>query len=138
MNQKCTINQNFYFSFGNKFDKILKAINTSSQSMDRTNGENSMPTSSAGYPANQPYAMYSPYPNYPSGQLQQPYSPNKMQQFYKQELYLQSTQPTSEQNVPIKKTNVSSDQPKGFGFSNESIRRGFIRKIFGILSVSEW
>lgn len=111
--------------------------------MKRSDGMNPMPTNPGGYPhpatiaaypPNQPQATYSIYSNYPS-ESQQPYHPNKMQQPYKTDLYLHSKQSELDQNVPPKKSKDSTGQPKCLDFTNQSIRRGFIRKVFGILSV---
>lgn len=90
----------------------------------------------AAYPPNQPNVMYVSY--HPPEQLQQAHHPNQMQLPYKPDQYLQSMHPTPDKNVPMKKTNERSRQPEGFGFTNQTIRIGFIRKVFGILSVNKW
>lgn len=63
-----------------------------------------------------------PYKDTPTYPQQPPYG------------YASSSMPPPEQHVP---TNPDTDPfVKGFEFSTESIRRGFIRKVYSILSVS--
>lgn len=67
-----------------------------------------------------PNAGYKDTPPYPQ---QTPY------------VYASSSMPPADQHVP---TNPDTDPfVKGFEFNTESIRRGFIRKVYSILSVRD-
>lgn len=128
------IKQDLY-PYGNIFNKWMKCVKFFSENMNRSDMP---PHNPAGYPHP---AMHAAYPVNQQNAMYvsnvQPYIANQMQQTHKSELYPQSTQSIPDPNVPNKKTNDYSGQPKCFGFTNASIRRGFIRKVFGILSVKK-
>lgn len=74
---------------------------------------------------------YPPQQGYhPSGQQQQPayYPPPQQQQVYN------PPQQTNPQQAPY--MDPEDPEAKGFEFNDQSIRKGFIRKVFSILTVS--
>lgn len=50
--------------------------------------------------------------------------------------YASTNMPPQDMHVPTNAANDTDPIVKGFEFSTESIRRGFIRKVYSILSVS--
>lgn len=70
------------------------------------------------------------------GYATQPRQPSGLTKPYELETFVPPTSP-----IPAKYGNASVDpehlsEVKGFDFSDQSIRKGFIRKVCGILSVS--